>query len=119
MTRTQLRHRERLRARHEAALARWSDHVGDDFRREMQTVVQALTVLVREAEAVRGEHLERARTWRYLGEAHATLGNANDPAQLRLAVEAYAQADVLLQDPRQTPSKRCIWITAMAVRYCP
>lgn len=97
MTRTQLRHRDRLFARHEAALSRWPDRSGSEFMREMRVVVQEIELLAREAHATRGDRLESARTWRYVANAYFDLGNGRDPAPLRFAVNAFQKAETLLQ----------------------
>ena len=97
MTRTQLRQRDRLLTRHESALAQWSDRSGSDFQRAITEVARELDRLAREADATRGDCLERARTWRHAGNAYFDLGNGQDAAQLRLAATAFQKAETLLQ----------------------
>ena len=93
MTRTHLQHRERLYTRHEAARARWPERSGVEFAREMRSVAQSLTELAREADTLRGDPSERARTWRYASEAWLDLGQ--DPECMARACAALERSNDL------------------------
>ena len=98
MTRTQLRHRDRLLARHETILDQCSDRSGKTFQREMASLTHEFESLAREADAARGDRLERARTWRYVGNAYFDLANGQSAEQLNHAAAAFQKSEALLQD---------------------
>jgi hypothetical protein len=63
----------------------------------MSILVQEFEMLARESDATRDDNLERARTWRYVGNAYLDFGNAGHPIELTRAAEAYQKAEALLQ----------------------
>ena len=95
MTRTQLHYRERLRARHVAALERWPQRSGAEFLREMQAVAYELSILAREADGLRGDAIERARTWWDAAMAWDDLGSAGDVRARAEAEAASGKANAL------------------------
>ena len=79
-----------------SVLERWPERTGADFLRQMEPLVREFEALVRDIDATVGDKLERARSWRYLGNAYYDLGAGTNPAQLELATDAYKQAELLL-----------------------
>ncbi len=96
MRETLLRRRQAATERHDAALARWPDRSGDAFAREMTAVVDDLDRLAREADALDADPVERARTWRYLGDACFDLARGKDRAVLERGADAYERAGEVL-----------------------
>jgi hypothetical protein len=105
MTPTQLKHREALLARNDAALDRWPQRTGQDFIREMTEVVEELEALSREADTARGDQLERSRNWRFVGNVCFDLANAKDLDLLKRAADAYKKAEALLAGIDNTVEK--------------
>ena len=108
MTPSQLERRAELLVRNNAAIDRWPaasprlrtvspQRTGQDFLREMTTVAEGLEALAREVDSARGDRLERARNWRYVGNAFFDLANASDFGRLQRAIAAYQQSDALLE----------------------
>lgn len=93
MTAGQLRQRDALIARNDAALERWPDHTGPEFTSEMAAVAGGLGALARAMAA--GEHdvVECSRTWRWAGNAWFDLGAGKVRSALEQAVAAYRQAE--------------------------
>lgn len=96
MTTEILRRRQAATERHDAALARWPDRSGDAFAREMTAVVDDLDRLAKEADALDADPVERARTWRYLGDAYFDLARGKDRAVLERGADAYERAGEVL-----------------------
>jgi hypothetical protein len=84
-----------LRARHVAALERWPQRSGAEFLREMQAVAYELSNLAREADGLRGDAIERARTWWDAAMAWDDLGSAGDVRALAEAEAASGKANAL------------------------
>jgi hypothetical protein len=96
MTPDQLKRREALLYRNDAALDRWPQRSGKDFVREMTAVAKGLEALAREVDTAQGDQLERSRNWRFVGNADFDLANAKDLELLKLAADAYKKAEALL-----------------------
>lgn len=96
MTPDQLKRREALLTRNDAALDRWPQRSGKDFVREMTAVAKGLEALAREVDTAQGDQLERSRNWRFVGNAYFDLANAKDLELLKLAADAYKKAEALL-----------------------
>jgi hypothetical protein len=97
MTPSQLKRRQALLDRSDAALERWPQRVGHPFLREMSDVARGLETLAIEADAEGGDCLERCRTWRFAGNAYFDLGNGKELPQMRQAVSAFERAELLLE----------------------
>ena len=93
----QMKIREALVARNDTILDRWPDRAGEEFTREMQSVSKGLDRLAREADASEGDFLERARTWRFVGNAYFDLGQGKEVESLQQAADAYQRAETLLE----------------------
>src|SRR5690349_14895424 len=96
MTPSQIRRREELLARNDAALDRWPHRLGPEFAREMTAVAEGLYALASEVDATQGDALERSRNWRFVGNTYFDLADGKDLRHLRLADGAYRNADELL-----------------------
>ena len=95
VTRDQLARRDVLFRRSDAALERWPDRQAAEFVREMTAVAEGLVALTGEIGRDRTDTVERARTWRYLGNAYFDLG-ATDKTQLPAAAAAFRKSEALL-----------------------
>lgn len=80
---------------HNAALSRWPGRNSDAFAQELRTVVSDLHWLAQEADRTGGDPVERARTWRYLGDAYFHLAQGRDSDLLSRAAVAYIRAEQL------------------------
>jgi hypothetical protein len=78
-------------------LEKWPDRSGEEFTREMRASVQDLEALIFEVDDAGGDCLERARSWRHLGNAYFHLGAGFDANQLMEASFAYMRAETLLE----------------------
>src|SRR5712691_1303587 len=96
MTPSQLRRRQTLVDRSDAALDRWPERTGRQFLAEMSEVAHGLEALAKEADAEDGDRLERCRTWRFAGNAYFDLGNGKDLPQMQNAAAAFRKAERLL-----------------------
>ncbi len=96
MTPTQLKRREALLTRNDVVLDHWPQRTGQDFICEMTAVTQGLEALAHEVDAAQGDHLERSRNWRFVGNAYFDLANNKDLRLLKLATDAYKKAEELL-----------------------
>src|SRR5688572_1602115 len=104
MTPSHLASRQTLLSRSDAALDRWPDRKGSEFVREMTDVAEGLQALAHAADRTGNDALERARTWRHVGNAYFDLG-ASDPTQLEHSAAAFRNAEALLDaadDPVET-----------------
>ena len=88
-----------------AILRKWSDRTGEGFLRELSAIVRDLEALVAEVEESSSDRLERARNYRYLGNAYFDLGAGRNPKWLERAVVAYTLAEALL-DGVENPAER-------------
>ena len=97
MTPAQLRRRETLIARSDAALERWPGRVQPEFATEMRTVAAALESL---AQAMAGDRdsVELSRTWRWAGNAYFDLAAGMERHALEQAAQAYQHAEEALAD---------------------
>lgn len=93
MTAAQLRRREALIARNDAALERWPDRTGREFTSEMAAVAEGLEALAQTMAAAEHDAVECSRTWRWAGNARFDLGAGKDRPALEQAVAAYRQAE--------------------------
>ncbi len=112
MTPGQLRRRAALLAKGDAALDRFPQRSGSEFVHEMTEVADGLASLAEAADRAGGDRLERARTWRHLGNAYFDLGSGRVKAQLERAAEAFARAGTLLaglNDPVETVKLNYSW----------
>jgi len=94
----QLRQRNALVAQGEALLDRFPKRTGDAFVREMTAVangLQAIAEAADRADRTGIDALERARTWRHLGNACYDLGTGRQREHLERASSAFARADAL------------------------
>jgi hypothetical protein len=97
VTPSQLKRRQALVDRGDAALERWPERVGHLFLGEMSEVARGLETLAKEADAKGGDRLERCRTWRFAGNAYFDLGNGKELPQMQQAVSAFGRAEPLLE----------------------
>ncbi len=97
MTPAQLRRRETLIARSDAALERWPERAQPEFATEMGTVAAALESL---AQAMAGDRdaVELCRTWRWAGNAYFDLAAGKERPALEQAAQAYQHAEEALAD---------------------
>lgn len=95
MTPTQLAQRDAIMARAQCARERWHDRTSTDFQREMSVVAHDLESLAHEADRTHADPLERARVWRFLGNAFFDLGDGLDYDWLRKASDAFAKSEAL------------------------
>ena len=95
MTPTQLARRDAIMARAQTASERWRDRTSPEFQREMKTVADDLEALAHEADRTHADPLERARVWRFLGNAFFDLGDGLDHGWLRKAADAFARSEAL------------------------
>ena len=95
MTPAQLRRRETLIARSDAALERWPGRAQPEFATEMGTVAAALEAL---AQAMAGDRdtVELSRTWRWAGNAYFDLAAGKERHALEQAAQAYQHAEEAL-----------------------
>ena len=96
MTPAQLQRRKKLLERSDAALERWPDRKGRDFADTMNVVAEGLAALAAVADRDGADAVERARTWRQLGNAYFDLGVEGGGAKLEQAVAAFESAERLL-----------------------
>ncbi|HRE85330.1 MAG TPA: hypothetical protein PLB40_03340, partial [Accumulibacter sp.] len=97
MTPDQLRHREALIARSDAALERWPDRTGAGFTSEMEAVADGLEVLAQATPLSERDAVEGARTWRWAGNAYYDLGAGKERRALEHAARAYRKAENALE----------------------
>ncbi|MDO9597299.1 MAG: hypothetical protein Q7J47_06225 [Azoarcus sp.] len=97
MTPEQLRRREALVARNDAALERWPDHTGPGFTSEMAAVAEGFKALAHSIPLSERDAVECSRTWRWAGNAYYDLGAGKDLAALERAAEAYRKAENALE----------------------
>jgi nucleoside 2-deoxyribosyltransferase len=105
VTPDQLRRRASLLEQSDAALDRFPDRLGTEFVREMTVVAEGLAALADVADRDGADALERARTWRHLGNAHFHLGNGYNMPELERSAAAFERAEALLRavpDPLET-----------------
>lgn len=98
MTPAQLRRRESLIARSDAALERWPDRNGEEFATEMAAIAAALEALAQAMAADQRDAVELSRTWRWAGNAYFDLGAGRDRAALEHAAQAFRRAEDALAD---------------------
>ena len=100
MTPAQISRRDALVVRNDAAVERWPDRSGASFAGEMRAVADALEALANAEGRDRGkqDRIERARTWRFAGNALRDLGADRERDCLQRAADAYRNAQALL-DP--------------------
>jgi hypothetical protein len=104
----QLRERNALVARGEALLDRFPKRTGEEFIREMTAVANGLEAIAQSADRADrsgSDALERARTWRHLGNACYDLGTGRQRPQLERASGAFAHADALLANLNEPVEK--------------
>lgn len=97
MTPDQLRHREALIARSDAALERWPDRTGPGFTSEMAAVADGLEALGQATPLSERDAVEAARTWRWAGNAYFDLGAGKERRALEHAARAYRKAENALE----------------------
>jgi hypothetical protein len=96
MDATQYSRRQGILREINSVLERGQERTGEGFCRKMEPLVRELETLVRNVDETSGDRLERARNWRYLGNAYFDCGAGTDPARLEQAAEAYRCAEKLL-----------------------
>ena len=96
MTPSQLERRKTLLARSDAALDRWPDRKGSEFVHTMTAVAEGLEALAKAADRSGNDAIERARTWRHVGNAYFDLGAGGKRPQLEQAAVAFRKAEPLL-----------------------
>ncbi len=114
MTPAQLRRREALIARNDAALERWPDRTGPEFTSEMSTVAAALEALAQATAANERDAVECSRTWRWTGNAYFDLGAGKDRAALEQAAEAYRRAE----DALEADAEAADAVERVKLNYC-
>ena len=97
MTPEQLRRREALLARNDAALERWPDRADPEFTIEMAAVAEGFEALAHAIPLSERDAVECSRTWRWAGNAYYDLGAGKDLAALERAAEAYRRAENALE----------------------
>ena len=96
MDATQYARRQGILREINMVLGSGQERTGGEFFRQMEPLVRELEVLVRNVDETSGDKLERARNWRYLGNAYFDSGAGVDPGRLEQAAEAYKHAERLL-----------------------
>lgn len=74
----------------------WPERAGELFLRHMEPLLRELESLVLEVDQSTGDRIEKARNWRYLGNAYFDYSGGVDPGRLELATDAYKRAELLL-----------------------
>ena len=87
--------RQELLARNAAALERWPERQGAEFRAEMGLVAEGLAAIA--AVLTPADPLECARTWRFAGNACFDRGAGRDRESLEKALQAYERAEQALE----------------------
>jgi hypothetical protein len=95
MTPNQLARRDSIMARAQRTREQWHDYRAAGFQREMGAIAGEIEALGQEAERTGAAPLERARVWRFLGNAWFDLGDGKDPGWLRRAADAFARSEAL------------------------
>ena len=96
MNSAQMKRRDALLARNDAALERWPDRSGPAFTAEMSAVAEGLETLAEAVARSGKDALEGSRTWRFAGNAYFDLGAGREHAPLERAAAAYRSAESLL-----------------------
>jgi len=92
-----LQRRTALLTRGDGALDRWPDRQGPQFVREMTAVAEGLEAIAVAADRGGGDRLDRARTWRQVGNAYFDLNREGGREQLEHAAAAFRTAEILLE----------------------
>jgi hypothetical protein len=97
MNSAQMKRRDALLARNDAALDRWPDRSGPAFTAEMGAVAEGLEALAQAVARSGKDALEGSRTWRFAGNAYFDLGAGRERTPLEKAAAAYRSAESLLE----------------------
>ena len=96
MNSAQMKRRDALLARNDAALDRWPDRSGPAFTAEMSAIAEGFEALAQAVARSGKDALEGSRTWRFAGNAYFDLGAGRERAPLEKAAAAYRSAESLL-----------------------
>ena len=97
MNSAQMKRRDALLARNDAALDRWPDRSGPAFTAEMSAVAEGFEALAQAVARGGNDALECSRTWRFAGNAYFDLGAGRERTLLERAAAAYRSAESMLK----------------------